>query len=552
MAKLANKKTTILIILDGWGLSKHKNKQSLKLVRSVEMKLKSHFSLAANYKRLTIRPDTAPHYFSWFKKFPHTELAASGEAVGLFRGQEGNSEAGHLNLGAGRVVRQDALYISDAIADGTFFKNNAFHQALYHVKKYRTAAHVMGLLSNHNSAHSCPEHLTALFELFHRQGIKKVYLHLFTDGRDSGQYDAPNHLKKLLPHLRGGEQVATVMGRLYAMDRNKDWARIKKAYEAIVLGRGKRTARSAEEALAQGYNRRETDEFIEPTVIVDERGRPIATVKDNDAIFFFNLRSDRARELTKAFVQPDFDKVNYGAFSRARVPKNIRFVAMTDFGPDLPGVLTAFSSRDVKNSLVQALCPRRQLYIAESEKFAHITYFFNGGYAQHFCDERWVKIESDRLAHYSEEPEMKDSQLADYIVRAIKDQRFEFIAANFANPDMVGHTGNFAAGEKAVRAVDAAVGRIVQAILKYGGQGIITADHGNIEEMVNIKTGEVDTEHSTNPVPLFVVANPDAYQLWKIRSGTKLSKGKLANVAPTILKMIGISKPAEMTAKPLF
>src|SRR3989344_5468965 len=362
------KQTTLLIVLDGWGIADPKSKGN------------------------AITPKTAPNYYNWLNNFPHTELEASGAAVGLFKGQEGNSEAGHLNIGAGRVVKQDALYISDSIADGTFFKNHAFHEALHHVKKYKTAVHVMGLLSNHNIAHSSPEHLYALLDLFHAEGIQKVYLHLFTDGRDSGQHDAPTHLKLLRAHLRGNEKIATVMGRLYAMDRNKIWDRTKEAYEAIVLGKG-RAAPDAETALTQAYNSGESDEFIRPTVIV-EKGKPLATIKDNDVLFFFNLRSDRARQFTKAFVQPDFEKVNPDSFSRKHLPKNIRFVAMTDFGPDLPAIFTAYPSRDVTNSLVQVLCPRKQMYIAESEKFAHVTYFLNGGYAQHFCDEQWVKIES--------------------------------------------------------------------------------------------------------------------------------------------------------------
>jgi 2,3-bisphosphoglycerate-independent phosphoglycerate mutase len=368
-----NFNTTLLVILDGWGVSDKKQ-----------------------ISPSPIRADTAPHFFSWLKKFPYTELEASGEAVGLFKGQEGNSEAGHLNIGAGRIVKQDALYISDAIEDGSFFKNAAFQQALHHVKKYQTAVHVMGLLSNHNSAHSCPEHLYALLELFHQEKIPQVYLHLFTDGRDSGTMDAPLHLKKLREHFYGTEKVASIMGRFYPMDRNRNWDRIEKAYNTIVSGVALYSATSPEEALMQAYERGETDEFISPTVIV-EYGKPTATVGDNDALFFFNLRSDRARQLTKALVQKDFEEMHTGVFVRERIPQNTRFVAMTDFGPELPGVLIAFPSRDVKNGLVATLCPRKQLYIAETEKFAHITYFLNGGFAQHFCDEQFVKVESDPL-----------------------------------------------------------------------------------------------------------------------------------------------------------
>ena len=511
-------KTTLLIIVDGWGIG------------------------APNEPGNPITLKTAPNYFAALKKYPHCKLEASGESAGLFKGQEGNSEAGHLNLGAGRVVKQDALYISGAIDDGTFFKNNAFHEALHHVKKYDTAAHVMGLLSNHSSAHSCPEHLEALLELFHREKIKKVYLHLFTDGRDSGQYEAHKHLRLLQKFFHGNEKVATVMGRFYAMDRNKDWDRTKKAYDAMVLGKGY-TASTIEDALRNAYTNGDTDEFVAPSVIM-ENNHPVATIKDNDAIFFFNLRSDRARQITKAFVQPNFKSLNPESFTRAKYPKNIRFVALGDFGPDLPGVLTAFPSRDVKNSLVQVLCPRKQMYIAESEKFAHITYFFNGGYAQHFCDEKWVKIASPGIKNYEKKPEMSAKLLADYVIGAIKSGQYEFIAMNFANMDMVGHTGDFAAAQKAVKYIDTQMERIVQVLVKNGGQAVVTADHGNIEEMINPNSGEPDTEHSTTPVP-FILVNSH------VPAPHNLPDGKLANVAPTILKMMGIKQPPEMTAKSL-
>ena len=524
---MIKKQTTVLIILDGWGVA------------------------GPNKKSNPITPQTAPRYFEWLKKYPHTELAASGAAVGPFRGQEGNSEAGHLNIGAGRVVKQDALYISDAIADGTFFKNNAFRQAIHHIKKYRTAAHLVGLLSNHNSAHSCPEHLYTLLDLFKNEGIEKVYLHLFTDGRDSGQHDAPRHLEKLKEHFRGSEKVASIMGRLYGMDRNKNWARTERAYRAIALGEGKKVS-SPEEAHTQAYNSGESDEFISPTVVTGVKGEPLATFSDNDALFFFNLRSDRARQLTKAFVQPDFEQINPESFTRGKLPQNTRFVALTDFGPDLPRVLTAFPSRDVPNSLVVTLCPRRQLYLAESEKYAHITYFFNGGYAQHFCDEQWVKIQSDRIDNFEFDPEMSTKEIAAYAVKAIQRQTFEFIAVNFANADMVGHTGNFAAAEKAIAVLDASLEKIVAAALKTGSQCVITADHGNVEEMIKAKTGEIDSEHSLNPVPFIVIAPSLAYKQWGTRKpALKLRPGKLADVAPTILKMMGIAKPAGMTGRSL-
>jgi 2,3-bisphosphoglycerate-independent phosphoglycerate mutase len=515
--------TTVLIILDGWGMAPETQKGN------------------------AITPTTAPNFFDWWKNYPHAELNASGQAVGLFRGQEGNSEAGHLNIGAGRVVKQDALYISDAIRDGTFYKNNAFLQALHHQKKYRTQVHLMGLLSNHNSAHSNPEHLYALLDMLHEQGVKKVFLHLFTDGRDSGQHDAQLHLKKLEEHFHGTEQVATVMGRYYGMDRNKVWERTEAAYRAITDGDG-RTAEDADTAITLAYNSGETDEFIAPTVMV-KNGKPLTTVQDNDVVFFFNLRSDRARELTKAFVQPDFEKMNPGAFHRRVEPHHIRFVALADFGPDLPGVLTAFPSRDVPNSLVQTLCPRPQLYIAESEKFAHITYFLNGGYAQHFCDEQWVKIDSDHVKDFVVKPEMKAKEVGEYVCNALNQERYDFIAVNFANADMLGHTGNIAAAEAGVAFLDNIIAEVVLAAKKVGATCIITADHGNAEEMVNLKTGEIDSEHSIYPVPFICIAPPDKIKKFKIRKN--LPPGQLADVAPTILKLMSIDKPAVMTGHSL-
>jgi 2,3-bisphosphoglycerate-independent phosphoglycerate mutase len=522
------KKTTLLIILDGWGVTHNSHSVS------------------------AITPETAPHYFSWLKKFPHTELAASGVEVGLFDGQEGNSEAGHLNLGAGRVVKQDALYISEAITDGSFFKNTAFLQAAHHLKKYGTRAHVIGLMSNHNSAHSCPEHLYALLDLLAKEKIERVYLHLFTDGRDSGEHDALHHLKKLQEHFHGDEKVATVMGRFYGMDRNKVWERTERAYHTIVNGKGSHATHSAEEAIAQAYNRGETDEFISPTVITDSTGAPLATVTNNDVIFFFNLRSDRARQLTKSLVQDDFNHLNPGGFERGKLPKHLRFVAMADFGPDLDGVLTAFPSRDVVNSLVKVLGSRPQLYVGESEKFAHITYFLNGGYADHDPNTIWLKIPSDHIEHFAKKPAMQAAKIANAIIENMSSGKFEFIAANFANADMVGHTGDLSAAERAVRLLDKELGRVVESAVAAGAVVVVTADHGNAEDMINIETGEVDTEHSVNSVPFFLIASATQLRSWKIGKNKKLPLGKLADVAPTILKIMNLSSPKEMTGKSLF
>lgn len=527
---------TVLVILDGLGVAE----QSI-----------------AN----PITPKIAPNYFSWIKKYPYTEIKASGSAVGLPKHQSGNSEAGHLNLGAGRIVRQDVLYVTDTIKDGTFFKNTAFLQAIHHLKKYKTSAHVMGLLSNHESAHSCPEHLYATLELLRREGIKKVYIHLFTDGRDSGQHDALSHLKKLRDKMTNGEEIATIMGRFYAMDRGQTWDRIKLAYDAIVLGKsiycniksGKKTdcndnyqAATAEEAISKAYNRGETDEFITPTII-SKNGDSVAKVKDDDAIFFFNLRSDRARELTKVFVQSDFTKVNPGSFKRNKFPKNTRFVAMTDFGPDLKGVLTAFPSHDVLKSLPSLLCPDKQLYISETEKFAHVTYFFNGGFSALSCGEKRIKIDSVDVNNYKDCPKMSAKKITDTLISEMTKNNYKFICVNYANLDMVSHSGDFKATEKAAMVIDKEVSRLIKEVCKINGKLLITADHGNAEGLLNLKTGEVDTKHSSNLVPLFIIGKRYTKNKIKLRKG-----GKLSDVAPTLLKMMNIEKPKEMTGKSLF
>ncbi len=519
---------TLLLILDGWGCP------------------------ATDHDVSAISARTAPHFFEWLKTYPHTELAASGAAVGLFEGQEGNSEAGHLNLGAGRVVKQDALYVSEAIEDGTFFKNTAFHEAVHHLKKYNTAAHVMGLLSNHNSAHSSPEHVYALLDLLSREGITKVYLHLFTDGRDSGEHDALQYLKKLRDRCHGSEQIASICGRLYSMDRNKNWQRTEQAYNAIVNGSARHTTTTAEAAIAEAYNRGESDEFVAPTVMVTDQGKPVGPVEDNDVVFFFNLRSDRARQLTKAFVQPDFTKANAASFDRVRMPAHIRFVAMTDFGPDLPGVLTAFPSRDVVGGFVNQLGERRQLYVAESEKFAHITYFFNGGYADHSGNITWLKIPSDSVERFTDKPAMQAAAIAEALIKALESKQYDLLAANFANADMLGHTGQLGATEESIRVLDVALERVVSAALATGATVFITADHGNAEEMKNIKTGEIDTEHSRNPVPFVVVAPPERLTALGLKGGQHLRAGSLADVAPSVLKSMEIAIPGEMTGRVLW
>ena len=509
----------VLAICDGWG--------------SAPAGLQGNAVLMAN----------TPHVMSLWENYPHTELFAHGQHVGLPPKQPGNSEAGHMNLGAGRIVTQDAVYISEAIADGTFFKNTAFIETIKHVEKYGTDIHLMGMLSSGRSAHASPDHLYGLLELCRQHKVKNVWLHLFTDGRDGPRFAAPAQLHELHDRTRANERVASIMGRFYAMDRGKTWERVELAYNCIVNGEGL-TAPDAESGLLQAYNRGETDEFVIPTVIVGKDNMPLATVKDNDGVIFFNLRSDRARELAKAFLQNEFEKENPHAFKRKRVAHNIRVTAMTDFGPDLPHIFTAFPSRTIHKALPEVVDGRKQLYVAESEKFSHITYFFNGGVAETRHGEERIRIPSLKIPRYDMAPEMRAHEITDTVIEKLQRGAYQFIALNYANADMVAHTGNLVAAIQAVEVLDECIGRLWKAVQDAGGYLIFTADHGNVEEMVDVATGGVNTEHSTYPVP-FIVAGPD------IKGFRELPRGVLADVAPTILQLMGIRTPDEMTGRSL-
>jgi len=465
-------------------------------------------------------------------------VQAHGRYVGLLPDQEGNSEAGHMNIGAGRIVRQDIVYVTEAIKDHTFFKNTAFKEAIRHAKEFKSRIHLMGLMSNGNSAHSSPFHLFALLDLMRAEQMDDVRVHLFTDGRDSPPFSATRLLHEVESHLDENQKIASVQGRFYAMDRNKLWRRTKLAYDCLVDGEGL-CAPNAHTAILRAYNRGESDEFILPTVIVDEKMQPVGTMNEHDVIIYFNLRSDRARQLSKCFVQPDFEKRNEGAFHRNRKFKDLRFVAMTDFGPDLPQMLTAFPSRDVPNGLTATLAGHRQFYIAESEKYAHVTYFFNGGYADAIAGEERMRVPSAFVPHYDSKPEMRTAVIADEIVRRVESGTHDFLCLNFANADMVGHTGNLKATVKAAESIDAALARIATAIIAKKGHLIITGDHGNAEKKVNTATGEIMTEHTTNPVPFILVSQ-------KLKNA-KVGHGMLADVAPTILDIMDVPKPPEMS-----
>ncbi len=512
--KEEKKKLVVLIILDGWGIAKPGKGNAVTLAKT-------------------------PVMDNLVKNCPNTLLTAHGAKVGLPRNQDGNSEAGHMNLGAGRIAEQDAVYISKEIKNGTFFKNAAFLAAIKHIKKNKSKIHLMGLLSDNQSAHVEPEHLRALLDLLRRHQVEKIFLHLFTDGRDSARFSGLELILALERELLWPKElIATVQGRFYAMDRKKKWERLEKAYDLMVLAKGER-AKSPQAAITRAYNRGETDEFIKPAVMF-RKGKPIATIDDHDAVIFFNLRSDRARQLSKVFVQAKFE-----GFKRKKLLKDLIFVTMTDFGPDLDSILTAFPSCDLTHTLPFAVDGFKQLYIAESEKYSHITYFFNGGYANPVAGEERIRVPSPDVISYDEKPEMSAGQIVGIVLDKINNDGYNFAAVNFANPDMVGHTGNLKAGIKAVEAVDKCTGKVIEAVLKRGGTAVVTADHGNIEEMINLKTGEIDTKHSTNPVP-FIIVGKD-FKNKKLKSG-----GILADVAPTILKIIGLPKPKEMTGDALF
>lgn len=505
----------VLTVLDGWGIAPPSPGNAITSAKT-------------------------PNLDRFRRDFPYTELQASGPAVGLAEDQDGNSEAGHMNIGAGRVVQQENIRISASINDGTFFRNPAFAAAIHHVQKHDSTLHIMGMFGNSQSAHADPDHLLALLLLAQNSHLSRVRLHLFTDGRDSPRYYAREILTSFLPHL-GDARVATIMGRFYAMDRNKNWSRTEMAYRAITEGVAAHRVNDSMEAITQAYNRGESDEFITPTVVGKYDG-----MGQSDAIIFYNLRSDRARQLTKAFVQKDFEKQNAATkpFVRRRVIAQLTFVAMTDFGPDLDSLLTAFPATLINQTLPMVLHDRRQLYIAESEKYAHVTYFFNGGYADPVGGEDRVMVPSPAVSHYDTTPAMSSREVTDRVCQAVDARRYDFIVVNFANTDMVAHTGNLQAGIAAAEVADDCLGRIAASVLRADGALAITGDHGNLEEVTNIRTGEVDTEHSTNPVPLYLVSN--------LRPEPKLRPhGVLGDIAPTLLTLMQHPIPPEMTGHSL-
>ena len=507
------KKPVLLMILDGFGIAPKSDGNA------VEAAKKENFN-------------------NLLAKYPHTQLEASGLEVGLPEGQMGNSEVGHLNIGAGRIVYQELTRITKAIKDGEFFENEALNLAMDNAKKNDSAVHLMGLLSD-GGVHSHIEHLKGLLELAKRKGVNKVYLHAFMDGRDvapgSGKdfvIDIENTMKEI-----GVGKIATISGRYYAMDRDNRWERVQLAYDAMVLGKGE-TAKSAVECMENSYADNKSDEFVLPCVILED-GHPTAKISNKDSVIFFNFRPDRAREITRAINDKEFD-----GFKRETL--NLTFVTMTQYDKTLEGVEIAYRPQSYVNTLGEYVSNKglNQLRIAETEKYAHVTFFFNGGVEKPNENEDRALIASPKVATYDLKPEMSAYEVTDELINRLDSDKYDMIILNFANPDMVGHTGVFEAAKKAIETVDECLGKVVNKVLEKDGTVFITADHGNAEIMIDFSTGNPMTAHTTDPVPFVWISNE--------AEGKSLKDGgKLADIAPTMLEAMGLEKPAEMTGESL-
>lgn len=471
---------------------------------------------------------------------PYVQGQASGHYVGLPDGQMGNSEVGHMNMGAGRIVYQDLTRITKAINDGDFFRNEELLLAINNAKKNNGDLHLWGLLSD-GGVHSHITHLYALLELCKKENFDRVYVHCFLDGRDTPPTSGIEYIRQLMDKMResGVGRIGVISGRYYAMDRDTNWDRVEKAYDALTKGEGVDGGTDPLRAMQASYDKEITDEFVIPTVMKNEDGTPVATVKEGDSVIFFNFRPDRARELTRAFCDPDFK-----GFERKRI-ENLTFVCFKDYDETIPNKYIAFKNEKLTNTFGEWLAKKgmKQARIAETEKYAHVTFFFNGGVEEPNEGEDRFLIPSPKVATYDLQPEMSAPKVCDKLCEAIRSQKYDVIIINFANPDMVGHTGVEAAAIKAIEAVDECVGRAVEALKEVDGQMFITADHGNAELMVDPATGEPWTAHTTNPVPFLLVNCDPAYTL---REG-----GALCDIVPTLIELMGMEKPAEMTGKSL-
>ena len=508
-----SKKPVVLMILDGYGLND-------------------------NCDHNAVCEGRTPIMDQLMSQCPFVKGNASGLAVGLPDGQMGNSEVGHLNMGAGRIVYQELTRITKSIQDGDFFDVPEFLQAVENCKKNDSALHLWGLVSD-GGVHSHNTHIYGLLELARRNGLDKVYVHCFLDGRDTPPASGKGYVEALEAKMKeiGVGKVASVMGRYYAMDRDNRWDRVERAYNALTRGEGG-TAVSAAAGIQASYDAEVNDEFVEPFVVVED-GKPVATVKDNDSVIFFNFRPDRAREITRAFCDDDFK-----GFARDR-RLNLTYVCFTDYDDTIANKLVAFKKEAIVNTFGQFLADHdmTQARIAETEKYAHVTFFFNGGVEEPNKGEDRILVPSPKVATYDLQPEMSAPAVCDKLVEAIKSGKYDVVIINFANPDMVGHTGIEDAAIKAIETVDVCVGRAVDAVKEMDGVLFICADHGNAEQLVDYETGTPFTAHTTNPVP-FILVNADPS--YKLREG-----GCLADIAPTLIELMGMEQPKEMTGKSL-
>ncbi len=507
-------KRAALIILDGWGVNPQAEGNAIKAAKT-------------------------PYLDSLFANSPHSTLLCSGEAVGLPQGQMGTSEVGHLNIGAGRVVYQSLVRISKALRDGELQSNLVFNQVLQHSLDTKKPLHIMGLVSP-GGVHSHTDHLYGLIRLAKEAGIQEIYIHAFLDGRDTPPASAKEYLADLEKFCQTEQvgQIATISGRYYAMDRDNRWERVEKAYQAMVDGVGE-MAPSALQAVENSYGQNITDEFVLPAVITNS-GSPVGTINQGDSVLFFNFRPDRAREIARAFVDPEFN-----GFVRQKGFLNTQFACMTQYDETLDVPLVFPPEEKMKNILAEVLANHglKELRIAETEKYAHVTFFFNGGEEKPYPLEERILIPSPKVATYDLKPEMSAYEVTEAVLKEIEKDKFDVIIMNYANCDMVGHTGIFAAAQKAVETVDECLSKVVPAILAKGGAVLLTADHGNAEKMVDYETKEPYTAHTTCPVPVVLVGAKEAVTL--------RNDGMLADLAPTLLELLGIQVPAEMTGRTL-
>ena len=504
------KKQYLLMILDGVGINSEEKGNAFKMANT-------------------------PSLDRLFEKYKSSQVYTSGMAVGLPDGQMGNSEVGHTNIGAGRIVYQELTRITKEINDGNFFENDNLKKSMEHVKKNDSCLHIMGLVSD-GGVHSHIEHLYALLKMAKENNIENVYVHAFLDGRDTPPTSAVEYLRALEDKMKeiGVGKIATLCGRYYAMDRDKRWEREKLAYDAIANGIGNKF-KLAQKAIENSYEAQEFDEFVKPIVIVDDEENPISTINSNDSVIFFNFRPDRARQITRILTDENFSE-----FTKKEI-KNLLFVTMTQYDESLKNVLVAYKPQTLKNTFGEYISKKgyTQLRIAETEKYAHVTFFFNGGEEKQYDGEERILVPSPKVATYDLKPEMSAYEVTQKTIEAIQSKKYDVIIMNYANGDMVGHTGNIEKAVQAVEVLDECVGKVIEKIEEVGGEAIITADHGNCEYMLDLKTGEPITSHSTFPVPIIVVSP-------RVK---KLNEGKLCDLTPTMLDLMGEELPEEMTGK---